>query len=206
MRLILQKASSVKSFFRKTRQYMKVAKVGTIARRYFVMNAFDGVLAGLGMILGAFVVGLPDPAFIISAGFGVCLALGMSGFWSAYMAETAERTRSLKELESALYTDLKNSLIERAARTATIWVALINGISPVAAVIIIISPFLLARSGIVPIDVAVYISVAIAMAILFLLGIFLGRTSKENILLHGAKMAMFGVVITIVLFLLKGVT
>ncbi len=105
----------------------------------------------------------------------------------------------------AVVTDLKNSLLERADRIATIWVALINGISPVAAVIIVISPFLFAHSGILPVDVAVYISVAITLAILFLLGIFLGRTSKENILLHGAKMAMFGVVITIVLFLLRGI-
>jgi len=183
---------------------MKVAKVGEIARRYFVMNAFDGVLTGLGMILGAYVVGLPDPDFIISAGLGVGLALGLSGVWSAYTAEKAERTRSMKELEDALFTNLKNSLIDRAAKIATIWVAFVDGISPVAAVITTISPFFMARAGILTTEMAVYTSIAIAIAILFLLGIFLGRTSKENILIHGTKMAMAGVIITIILFLLRG--
>jgi len=206
MRLILQKARSVKSYFRKIRQYMKIAKVGEIARRYFVMNAFDGVLTGLGMILGAYVVGLPDPDFIISAGLGVGLALGLSGVWSAYTAEKAERTRSMKELEDALFTNLKNSLIDRAAKIATIWVAFVDGISPVAAVITTISPFFMARAGILTTEMAVYTSIAIAIAILFLLGIFLGRTSKENILIHGAKMGMAGVIIIIILFLIRGIS
>jgi predicted membrane protein (TIGR00267 family) len=170
------------------------------------MNAFDGVLTGLGMILGAFAVGLPDPNFIISAGLGVCVALGLSGVWSAYVAEKAERTRSLKELENAMFTNLKNSLIDRVGKIATIWVAFVNSISPVAAVIITISPFFIVRAGILSIEMAVYSSIAMAMVILFLLGVFLGRTSKENTLVHGAKMAMAGVIVTLILFLMRGIT
>jgi predicted membrane protein (TIGR00267 family) len=205
MQSIRQKARSVKGSFKQLRKDMKVARVGAIARRYFVLNAFDGVLTALGLVLGAYAVGLPDPDFILSAGIGVSIALGLSGVWSAYMAEKAERTRSLKELEDALFTDLKNSRLDRAARGATIWVAFVNGVSPVAAAIIVISPFFVARAGFLPVDIAVYISVAITMIILFLIGIFLGRTSKENILLHGTKMAAAGVVITIILLLLRAV-
>ena len=75
-----------------------------------------------------------------------------------------------------------------------------------AAVIATISPFFMARAGILTTEMAVYASIAIAVAILFLLGIFLGRTSKENTIIHGTKMAMAGVIIIIILFLIRGIS
>jgi hypothetical protein len=41
-----------KLFFRKVRVYLKVTKATGIARRYFVMNGFDGGTTTFGIVLG----------------------------------------------------------------------------------------------------------------------------------------------------------
>ena len=38
------------SFFRKVRVYLKVTKATGIARRYFVMNGFDGAMTTFGIV------------------------------------------------------------------------------------------------------------------------------------------------------------
>ena len=42
----------VRRVFRKANQYNGIANIGEIARRYFAMNAFDGVLTIIGMLMG----------------------------------------------------------------------------------------------------------------------------------------------------------
>lgn len=59
------------------------------------MNAFDGALTMLGVVIGAYVVGVLKPINIISAGIAGSIAMGTSGMIGTYMAEKA----MLKELE-----------------------------------------------------------------------------------------------------------
>jgi len=79
------------SFFRKVRVYLKVTKATGIARRYFVMNGFDGAMTTFGIVLVSWIAGVSKPQILILAGTGACLAMGLSGFFGAYMAEKAER-------------------------------------------------------------------------------------------------------------------
>ena len=46
---------------RKFKRYSEITQVDEIARRYFVMNAFDGCLTILGIIVGAYVAGVLMP-------------------------------------------------------------------------------------------------------------------------------------------------
>ena len=101
-----KKLNGLNLLLKKSKEYIEIAKVGEIARRYFVLNAFDGALTVLGIIMGSYVVGVKDPRVVIGASFGACLAMGVSGFWGAYMAERAERKRALKDLEMALFINL----------------------------------------------------------------------------------------------------
>jgi|Deesub1362B_J571_1020462.scaffolds.fasta_scaffold00271_19 predicted membrane protein (TIGR00267 family) len=197
---IRQKLKALRNFSGNFKQYFQMAKVGEIARRYFVLNAFDGALIVLGVVLGTYVAGVTDPHIVISAGLGAGLAMSLSGVWGAYMAEKAERSKALKELESALFTDLKNSLWGRASRVATVWLAFVNGISPVAVALAAITPFFLVKLGLLGFQFAVFLSLGTALAVLFALGMFLGKISKENIFVQGVKMLSAGVLIALILY------
>ena len=58
-----------KNFINKTlkrwKRYHQISEVGDITRRYFVMNAFDGALTMLGVVIGAYVAGILNPAPIL---------------------------------------------------------------------------------------------------------------------------------------------
>ena len=88
------------------REYSDLADIGVIARRYFAMNAFDGVLTIIGVVMGNFTAGVSSSAIVISTGLSTCMAMGISGLWGAYLTESAERKRSLDVLENHTLSDL----------------------------------------------------------------------------------------------------
>jgi len=183
------------------RYYVELAEADELARRYFVMNAFDGALTVLGVIVGAFVGGEAEPKVIISAGVGASLAMGLSGGIGAYVAERAERSRALKELETHMFKDLQDTLIGKASRAAAYWVAFVDGVSPAIAALIPLSPLIFARLTPMPVDLALSASIVLNLVTLFALGIFLGKISKESIWLHGLLTAGAGALTAVLLFL-----
>lgn len=191
-----------KSFFRKVRVYLKVAKATGIARRYFVMNGFDGAMAAFGIILGSWIAGFSEPEKIILPGLGACLAMGLSGIFGAYMAEKAERERRLKEMEEATHNNV-NPIQYEAARFVTVYVALIDGFSPVLTAIISLIPFILVSMGWMPICNAYIASLALSLATLFLLGIYLGKVARENGWLYGAAMLAVGALTALIIFFIQ---
>ena len=62
---------------------MRVSQAGKIARRLFVMNAFDGILIIMGVVIGAHLSGVTNPNVIITAGIGGSIAMVISGISSA---------------------------------------------------------------------------------------------------------------------------
>ena len=100
----------------KLRGYMDLADVGEIARRYAAMNAFDGILTIMGVLLGCYTAHVRDPRVVVSTGMATALAVGISGLWGAYLTETAERKRSLGELEQSVLADLKSTRLGRRGR------------------------------------------------------------------------------------------
>ena len=144
----------LKKTLKRWKRYHKISKVGDITRRYFVMNAFDGALTMLGVVIGAYVAGRLEPTPIISAAIAGSIAMGASGMSGAYMAEKAERTKKLKDLERAMLTDMKNGLHDKSHRFAAIFAAVVDGISPAIAAMIVVSPFIVSRFGIITIYTA----------------------------------------------------
>ena len=183
--MIEEKLSDFKS-------YIQFSGISEISRRYFVMNTFDGALTMLGIVLGSYAYGSMDVRLILGAGFGASLAMAISGFSGAYMAERAEQRRDLQELEKAMLRDMENSLHGKAMKAATIWVALVDGGAPLMAGIIALTPFILAFLEMVTPLWAVYSSVAVIMSMLFLLGVFLGRISGEKLLASGFRTLAVG--------------
>lgn len=185
------------------RTYVRITGINEIARRYFVMNAFDGALTILGIIMGAYAIGAIDPKVIIGAGLGGSLAMAISGVSGAYMTESAERLRELERLEKAMLKTLDNTVQSRAIRFASIYVAVVDGAAPLAVSTIAIVPFILSQIGLFEVGIAVILSVGVNLLILFLLGGFLGRISKRNVIISGLKMAAAGIGTALVALLLN---
>ncbi len=190
------------SLFRKVRVYLVVTRATGIVRRYFVMNGFDGAMTVFGIILGSWIAGVSKPGIIILAGLGACLAMGLSGFFGAYMAERAERERHLKEMEEATHNNVDPIQYE-AARFVVIYVAFIDGLSPALTAIISLIPFMLVTVGWMPIWNAYAISLALSLVTLFLLGIYLGRVARDNGWLYGVAMLTVGAFTALIVFLIQ---
>jgi len=170
-----------------------------IARRYLAMNAFDGALTMLGLVLGGLLTINPinpEPGFaaILLAAFGTSIAMAVSGFSGSYLAESAERDREVETLGRAMLTDMSDSMYARAGRTTSVVVALVDGASPAVAAFLIIIPLLFVPAGYLDYHVAFYLSIGICMLILFLLGLFLGAVSKKNMWNYGAKTLFAGII------------
>jgi predicted membrane protein (TIGR00267 family) len=154
---------------------LQVSHSEEIMRRYFVVNGFDGALTMLGLLMGFYVSDFVDFSVVITTCLAAALALGMSGVSSAYISEAAERRRTLMELEKAMVTSLDESHHARATTWIPWLVALVNGIAPLLIGLIIISPIWIAHKGMLLTLEPLPMAMIVALIIIFLLGVFLGR-------------------------------
>jgi len=194
--------SPLRQWLQQLREYEDIAEIGEIARRYFAMNAFDGVLTMIGVLIGNYSAGVESARVVISTGLATAMAIGVSGFWGAYFTESAERKRDLDVLESYTLTDLNETKIGRASRAAAIVVSLVDGFAPFLAALVVLLPFFLTSLW-GEIYHSYYLSLAVALGALFALGAFLGAISRENIALTGLKMIGAGLLAMVLGYLLR---
>lgn len=181
--------------------YSRLVSIGEIARRYFAMNAFDGVLTIIGVLMGNLTAGVEEARIVVSTGLATCVAMGVSGLWGAYLTESAERQRDLTELGGYTLTDLSDTRIGEASRAAVVIVAVVDGLSPFLAALVVLIPFFLV--GLFPvIRWAYFTALGVALLALFGLGAFLGRISRQNLVVYGLKTLVAGVVSIGISFLL----
>jgi len=154
---------------------LEVSDSLSIMRRYFVVNGFDGALTTLGLIMGFYVSDRVELVVVITSCLAAALALGMSGISSAYISETAERRRNLVQLEEAMLSSLKDSHHAKAATWVPWLVALVNGIGPLIIALIIMLPLWLGQQGVLTGLNPLMLAMIVALVIIFLLGVFLGR-------------------------------
>jgi len=181
---------------------LEVSHSEEIMRRYFVVNGFDGALTMLGLIMGFYVSDRVDLAVVITTCLAAALALGMSGISSAYISESAERRRSLVQLEKAMAVSLDESHHARAAIWIPWLVALVNGIAPLLIALIIIVPLWLSRSGMVLPLSPLPAAMAVALVIIFLLGVFLGRVGGTFWLWSGLQSLAVALVTVVLIYLI----
>jgi predicted membrane protein (TIGR00267 family) len=158
-----------------------------IARRYFVTNGFDGALTMLGLTTGFYSAGEVATPVVISACLGGAIALTVSGLSSAYVSESAEREKELKELEQAVAADLQHTAHGQAARWVPILIAFVNGLAPLLIALFIMLPLWLSQAGIALPLTALESSMVLAFVALFLLGAFLGTVSGRFWLWSGLR-------------------
>jgi predicted membrane protein (TIGR00267 family) len=184
------------------RHYHEIAEVGEIARRYFAMNAFDGVLTALGVLVGGYLGGIDSARAIFIVVLTTAVGMGVSGFYGSYLVERAERTRAMRELEESTLSSLQDTTIASASRYATVVIALVDGTSPFLAAMILMIPFLF--TGVVPIHTAYVLAIVVGLVELFFLGVFLGAVSRDRLWLSGMRLVLAGVIALVISLLLGG--
>lgn len=184
---------------------LRITRTHGILRRYFVVNGFDGALTMLGLITGFLVSTPPELSIVIGACVGAAVALGVSGVSSAYVSESAERRRALQDLQDAMVADLGNSLHADAVRWVPWLIAVANGASPLLFSLLIMIPLWLAQGGLqLPLP-PLYAAAAVALLLIFLLGMFLGRIARINWWWSGLKTLLLGLATAGLIVLVAGI-
>ena len=193
--------SSIPEFLEEIQTYNQIVGIAEIARRYFAMNAFDGVLTTIGVLAGNYLAGVRDLSIPIRIGIATSIAMGISGLWGAYLTESAERQRELADLEKISLIDQSETSIGRASRFAVIVVSVVDGLAPALAAFIVLIPLFLASWINNPI-LSYGLAGGIALLSLFGLGLFLGKVSEKSLIGYGFKTLLAGVVAIAINFLL----
>ncbi len=173
--------------FDKLSLLFKISNANGIARRYFIVNGFDGALTMLGLIMGFYVSEQVNLSVVVSACLGAAIALGMSGLTSAYISEAAEKKKELRELEEAMVKDLADSAYGQATRLLPFIIALINGLAPLIISLIIILPLWATSLALLVPFSPLEIALLLALVNIFVLGVFLGRISNTFWLWAGLR-------------------
>ncbi len=190
---------------------LELTKGVEIARRYLAMNGFDSALTMLGLLLGGLITIdplNPTPGFnaILLAATGSIIAMAVSGFSGSYLAESAQRDREVEEMGRAMLTDMTNSMFAKASRTTAVVIAIVDGSSSAVAALIIMIPLWFVPFGLLPYNIASYMSICICILLLFLLGLFLGHISKRSMWKYAARTLFAGVVTAALLYTIAFVT
>lgn len=184
------------------REYSEVTDLGPIARRYFVIGAFDGALTILGIIVGAAASGIgePEKAIVLTAAISAAIALAVSSAVGAFEAERVEKKLDIRSLERAMLTRLSEEH-KGAFRFAAYTSALVHGVAPLIAALPPVVPFL-----VLPFQEATTVAVALTLIFLFVMGAYLGSIVRERIAYTGLRFVVAGLATALVLWLLRGGT
>ncbi len=193
---------STEDFVESFQMAVEMGEVKEIARRLAVTNTFDSILTMLGVLIGSYVSGLKDPRVVINVFLGGAIAIAMSGTLGTYMTERAERLSKVKELETAVLMDLDETIVGKAEKISALLVAIISGLTPSMIVLSLTIPFIIAEVNLISLDLAFMVSVAETLTIMFLIGAYLGKVSRENKLIYGLIYVALGGILLIVMMAL----
>ncbi len=162
--------------------------------RYIILGSVDGILAILGVVIGASLSG--NPSFIISAAIGGAVALAMTNGVGSYLAEGAVEYGKLSRLEKPLLRSLENTRLEKDTKKKIRIDSITHGGASFIGSLIPILPFVILKSH--QLEWAVGLSIT-ALAIL---GLYSGKIAKQSLLVHSVRMVGLGIAIVVAVILL----
>ena len=189
--------------FKRLKRILRYSESAEYPRRYAVMNAFDGVITILGIILGSKLLGSAEPGQIVAASVGALIAMGVSGASGTYITEMAEQERKIKELQDAMLTNLEGTILVKAHREAAVISALVDSAAAIFAGLLAVAPYILTVAGYLSEVAAFYSSLIISLSLLFTLGVFLGKVAGRSLLFSGLKALGIGCLTLLFLLLLN---
>ncbi len=187
--------------------YRKLLKIypdtASIARRMFVTNSFDGLLAAIGVNVGGYRDGI-DPMILALSMLGGAISMGiLSGVVGVYLSERAERFREVRKLERVVGRTLRGSLYWRAASMAPAYIALWSGVGILGFPFLSATPYLAAAAGLIGVEKAFYLSLGISLGLMTFLGYYLGVVSGESRARTAARGLALGVGAVAVVYVFK---
>jgi predicted membrane protein (TIGR00267 family) len=180
--------------------YLELTRSYGILRRYLAMNAFDGAMTSLGVIIGSYIAAVEDPKDVLDVILLGAVAMAVSGFTGTYMVESAERKRRVNEISDE--DPPRAQEYRKAARVVSAIAAVVDGSAPFLASLPCLAPFILAYMGFVEIHVAFLAAIVADLVSLFAIGGFLGRISESSIVYSGLKMVVAGSFVALIALLL----
>jgi predicted membrane protein (TIGR00267 family) len=190
------------------RRLLRDEEVRSISRRYLVSNGFDGALTCVGVVVGAFLTGVPNGLVVVQIGLGAAVGLATSGVWSVWEIERAEKLADLQSVEDAMLTELDDTRLARDLSGARVVNAVASGLGPLVGILVPLVPFLLTGDpfaiGLLSVRDATVVSVGFAVTVLFAFGAYMGSISKQRWYVAGFRMGLAGLVVAGINLLLPG--
>ncbi|PHP45305.1 hypothetical protein B6V01_004725 [Methanosarcinales archaeon ex4572_44] len=163
--------------------------------RYVILGSVDGLLAVLGVVIGASSASVGDH-FVVQAALGGAVALALTNGVGSYLAESAVEQGKLAMLSKPLLRSLKGTYLEVAARHK-IWTdSITHGGASFVGSLVPISPFVLLQTH------RLEASIVLSILTLGVLGVYSGRLARQSMLVHIVRMVGLGIAIVIVVTLL----
>lgn len=176
--------------------------------RYVALGTMDGILAVMGVTLAASGVSAASGAeisnFVIGlTGLSGGIALAMSNAFGSFIGERAEESRTLRELEEKMMLnegELDDTLIHQQAKRRIYMSMFTHGFSSFIGAFVPVVPFLIIGDR----TVALVTTLVACFIALVVLGIYLGRVSRESLLRTSVEIVIIGIVISAISFLIGG--
>lgn len=176
--------------------------------RYIALGTLDGVLAVMGVTLAASGVagvgGIEIPNVVIGlTGLSGGIALALSNAFGSFIGERAEEVRNIRELEQKMMLDegkLDDTVIHHQAKRRIYMSMFTHGFSSFIGSFVPVVPFLFLADRVS----AVIVTIIFCFIALIVLGLYLARVSRENILKICIEIVLIGVLISVVSFLIGG--
>lgn len=176
--------------------------------RYVALGTLDGILAVMGVILTASGViamggGEVQNYLIGLTGLSGGIALAMSNAFGSFIGERAEETRTLRELERKMVMDegkLDDTIIHKQAKPRIYMSMFTHGFSSFIGSFVPVLPFLLIADRMT----ATVTTIILCFTALIILGVYLGRVSRESLFKTSIEVVIIGIVISVVSFVIGG--
>ena len=182
---------------------LKRGEFAPILRRFFINTLFDSTFMQMGIIIGSAFTVNPDLDLVMGTLVASSIALGISTGVSIYESEMLERESRITELEKVMFRKLDDTILTEHHRTSAIIFSVINLLTPLLCCAIVIIPLLFASVNILDIRTASWISIGLALCILFVAGTYMGRLGRKNPYLKGLRMVLFGAVAFVIGFAIQ---
>ncbi len=179
-------------------------------KRYLIRGFIDGVLSSLGVVIGASTaIGLGSASqaatIIIAAGIGGGVANGFSNILGAFVGEKLVKEEELRKIEKSMLKKgaLQGTELDKKLEKRVFYSGIYDGIATIIGSLVPVAPFIFGIFVNLESLFLLYISIFVSLLVFFILGLYVGKISKENIIFSGMKLVGFGIVTLIVTLLIR---
>jgi predicted membrane protein (TIGR00267 family) len=162
----------------------------------FLRGYIDGSLSTLGIVVGA---SSAESALIVAAAVGGTIANGIANSLSASSAAQAESHGQLREVEKAMVSkDLTGTVLDKKIGRQTMIAGMVDGLATIVGGAIPILPWLF-LSGIQ----ALFTSIGLVVLSVIVIGVYLGKVSRRNLIISGLKMAVYSISVAVAVYFVQ---